>query len=695
MTIAASQPSATSTQAESAKTAKDTVASPPQSTIDLSAIQTEFLGAVQARMRVLIALESLCEQREALGATEYLARDVREELDRQERELKRMPTAEVAKAAAEQAEKRISAMITASQTQPDEIDTPMPPPPSVEFMQAIEIAKKQWTLLCQRDTLSQTILKLAGTLANREPLYRYLCTIPQADAQMLYGWAIYAVTLGSMKNHAFKQLRDIEEKIDNMGKRDPSLPDLKLQRNNLRNAQRAINHEMSSLEPTMVNLFWKAYEEAAVALAENKISADVMAHVRAMLRYGMIGGAPWFLPQATAQLILDECAQAITVFDTGPDATHAFYTDEYIDFVCKGLLTPAIDEDIELNQMNTPRWKQDKAWRRQIGSGIRIRAIERTISELEQRQLDAQKYIKQYEVDLSEVKPTDENGQERKHTLRDQIQNLRVEIARLATALEVLKKKQLPEEQYRMTQAQQRFIGPVTIPTPGELARWEVRQIRRVARLCAKLREAFLPFSLRDEAKFSTPFVNSRAATLNELANIEKCDPTLFKEIAVPAKKPSNRVYIRYSPCFLILPSFGIMSFALNPHDSTEIGRIVIPAYTPRPDLLKTMLLTGCSDFRWDTSKELAGMDVLTSDTLVAAYCTVRWDYRKKHESVREKAGIYQKENDRKNFRRHYQMYMTSALDGGKRLFYACPEIYAAFIKYLQLPAGVKKLERQ
>ena len=99
------------------------------------------------------------------------------------------------------------------------------------------------------------------------------------------------------------------------------------------------------------------------------------------------------------------------------------------------------------------------------------------------------------------------------------------------------------------------------------------------------------------------------------------------------------------------------------------------------------------ADFRFDTSKEDAGVDLLTSETLVAAYATVRWDYRKRSKEIREKAAIYNEENDRKNWRRHYALHISSALDGGKKLFFKCPEVYEAVCKHMGLPAGVDKLE--
>ncbi|MBN2713594.1 MAG: hypothetical protein JXR97_14330, partial [Planctomycetes bacterium] len=87
--------------------------------------------------------------------------------------------------------------------------------------------------------------------------------------------------------------------------------------------------------------------------------------------------------------------------------------------------------------------------------------------------------------------------------------------------------------------------------------------------------------------------------------------------------------------------------------------------------------------------------DLLTSDTIVAAYATVRWEYRKRSKEAREKAGIFNEENDRKNWRRHYSLYIQSALDGGKKLFFKCLECYEqVMLKYVDLPDGVERLRK-
>ncbi len=104
------------------------------------------------------------------------------------------------------------------------------------------------------------------------------------------------------------------------------------------------------------------------------------------------------------------------------------------------------------------------------------------------------------------------------------------------------------------------------------------------------------------------------------------------------------------------------------------------------------MLRSLSADFRWDTSHECAGLDLLTSDTLAAAYATIRWHYRNRARDARERAAIYSAENDRKNFRRHYTLYLESAQQGGRKLHFKCREIYDAFRKYLALPERVRRL---
>ena len=109
----------------------------------------------------------------------------------------------------------------------------------------------------------------------------------------------------------------------------------------------------------------------------------------------------------------------------------------------------------------------------------------------------------------------------------------------------------------------------------------------------------------------------------------------------------------------------------------------------------EAIVVDAFSDFRYDTSKEQAGNDVMNSDTLVAAYAEVRWILRKKDKEVRQKVGIFTDENERTNWRRHYAMYINSAYDGGKQLFFKCPDLYELVInKFIELPEGIPVLAR-
>ena len=115
----------------------------------------------------------------------------------------------------------------------------------------------------------------------------------------------------------------------------------------------------------------------------------------------------------------------------------------------------------------------------------------------------------------------------------------------------------------------------------------------------------------------------------------------------------------------------------------------MIPAYGPRPGLLKSITAAICADFRWDTSRESAGMDVLRSDTLVAAYATVRWEYRHANMTRREAVG-FGKGSDRIKWRGHYATFLASAMEGGRKLCFKCPEVYALVLKYIGLPPGIE-----
>ena len=370
------------------------------------------------------------------------------------------------------------------------------------------------------------------------------------------------------------------------------------------------------------------------------------------------------------------------------------YADEYLDFVSRGMITGAIDQDLELNERGSDAWKRDKYWRRRIFSQTRQHTLARTLEALEARHAACLDLVEKLDTKLNELSRDDPKYKQKRHTWTERVQESKVEAARLIRHIESLRDKLLPEEQRAGGEAQAKLDALGGAYTPVELARKEATEVHRVSRLCAKLKDPFLPFVLRDKFQPQGPALNDRDTVTAELVEAERLDPGIFREVLFHAKKKDARVLTRDAPYVLITPSMGIMGFSWNPRYGSEVGRLVLPGINARPGDLRNMLYNVLSDFRWDTSKASAGTDVMKSDTLVAAFMTVRWDYRKRSKEVREKAGLFNEENDRENWRRHYALYMSSADDAGKKLFFKCNEVYEAVCKYMDLPEGVERLSK-
>ena len=151
---------------------------------------------------------------------------------------------------------------------------------------------------------------------------------------------------------------------------------------------------------------------------------------------------------------------------------------------------------------------------------------------------------------------------------------------------------------------------------------------------------------------------------------------------------------VRFSPTMILYPVMGTMGFCVAPSNAADTGRLVLPIMPGQQAPLDRMLIDMFADFRYDTAKENAGVDLMTSDTICAAYAKVRWDYRKKGKEFREKAGIYNDMQDKKNFKVHYRLYIESMDEAGKKLFFKCYEMYEGFAKYIPVPRGMQKLSK-
>lgn len=637
---------------------------------------------VRTRLAILLKLEALAQDRQKLLQMPDLTPEVHSELARQARELKRFPTAEVARQNLEQMQERLK-------RRREGIIFGGLPPISESLTRALDLSARQWRLFVLREELVGQLLATAGALSAAEPLFELLSPASGPPPAVL-GWANYATAVEAMRRWTMGQRDGLVELREQTRREDRAAIDGSLAQLNALIA--AAGRELTLIEPAMVESFWTAYSQAAAALAEGAVAPHLQPPLRAFLRYGLISTAPGFIDPDLGRRLLEEAGRYIETLDESVEATHVFYADEYIDLVARGWIPPSVDEDLELNQRGSTPWLRDKAWRRSIAARARTSALQQVARQLEGQVRTLHAVNASLASHSAGLEHKDRHSHSQRASAREEIHGNQIRITRAMQALERIRLHLLPEEELRGRNFGFKISelgGPYS---PGELARREAERLHRVCRLCAKLKDPFPPFVLRD--RFRPECVNDRDVLLREIREMESSDPTVFKESIVPSRRSGLRVDVRYSPYLVLSPCCGFLGFSWNPRTTLDAGRLVVPLYTPRAGILKMMLLNLFADFRWDTSKDSAGMDVLTSDTLVAAYGTVRWEYRHRSKDTRQKAGIYSHETDRKNWRRHYALFVTSAHEGGKKLFFKCPDIYNVAVKYLGLPDGIKPLKK-
>ncbi len=593
---------------------------------------------------------------------------------------------------------------TAQDTQPQPSEDAPPAPEAVAeptlIIEILELGCKQLGLLQERNALTDEMLQAAAACVAEEPLYKLLES-HGCDPSPLYGWAVYSLALERFSEFTKEKLAAVRDTLSEAEqgrsrKADPDERELTLRDEVqlLTYLQSAERRELQSVQPVLVNAYWRVYEEAAVLLATGKAAAEHRVYLRALMRFGVIFQSPFLLPTETTKQLMSQCEQAVEDWGHAVDATCVLYPDEYIDLSARGVITSSIDEDLELNNRGSAQWTTDKMWRKIIYGRIAGSALGQVLSQLNEESDGVTQKIEKLEKKITKLDPGKASSKQKKEKLLEKIQDNKAKLARLKRSADLIEQKFLPNEAEIANGAQAKLDKLDESIQPASIARREAKGMRRHARLCAHLKEPFFPFVMRDKYNptAGTGAVNDRETLLAEIAEIENRDPRVFKDILVHANKPANRVYIRHSPYILLIPTCGDRSMSLNPRSGTEVGRLAFPFLNIRPGALAKLIYQVIADFRYDTSKESAGVDLMTSDTLVAAYATVRWNYRKRGKEIREKAGIYNEEKDRENWQRHYELYITSATDGGKKLFFKCQELYEAVLKYMDLPDGVQKL---
>ncbi|MCX7933857.1 MAG: FHA domain-containing protein [Planctomycetota bacterium] len=680
-------------------------APPPAATEGWSPLEmTPAMREVVAmRLAVFAELEALEQERQAMLGQEGLPEAAIAELRRQSREAQNLPLPESVRQQMSKQEERYAALqakVAAGEAKPL----------SAAEEKARQLGLRQWQAILRRDSLSAQVESTFLPLAASEPLYR-LFQRQGIAADALFAWSFYAVAVESLHRQSAAERRSLQSRLSDQESRGRGLlgfwrGSAAEKTDDLQSAEREAaaflsrcSREVAALAPLLIEAFWRVYEPAAVILARRAFRPEEEPYLRAFLRYGLLSVSPHFILPDRLAAVLADCQQPLTAWDDAMAANHVLYADEYIEAVARGWTTPAIDENLELNERQSERWKGDKAWRRLIHSRVRTAALHETRERLLQRVHALRDKQEELEAQREKLIRHAPDYQKRQAELSQRIQHCRVEAARYERAVARIEDDFLPRQEEARREAEQKIKEAAEkdkgdLP-PEALARREAVNLRRICRLCCNLKEVFPPFALRDFFRPQSPTINDRATVIRELEKVEKADPCIFSVPLMPVKKKVHRIYLRYAPTLVIAPGCGFLAYAWNPRAGPEVGRLAVPLCLSRPQLRERMFANLFADFRWDTSKAESGVDALLSDTLVAAYATVRWEYRKSGREVREKAGIYLEENDRRNWRRHYALYLASAHEGGRKLFFKCPEVYEqVIVPYIDFPEGVERLRR-
>jgi hypothetical protein len=578
---------------------------------------------------------------------------------------------------------------------------------SAALKQALELSSAQKEHLLRRARLTRATLRACAGLCVSEPLYR-IFTLHGLPAQDLFGWAAYAAALGELRGRKEERLSDIRLQreavrgqarslisgVSRSMQAQAAVSELEMEEHDLAALLTAIGREQRAIVREMVEEFWKVYQLAAVKFVEG-VDAAHAPYLRAFLRWGLLGCSARFLEPSLAKRLLLECIAPAAEPAYKNDSAHVLYADELIDLVSRGLVPPSPNEDLELNHANTPEWRSDRAWRRMIAHRIQ-KSIHQDMHARLQQALVAEQQGSQEDQDrLAKVNARDPRASEKRAKLKERIQQHKVECARKERLCDIMATQLLPRLEEKLEMARKGLSDSGIAVTPAMLAGHEATCMRQYARLANKLSEPFLPANLAENFSRGGDCINDRQSIKQALADMEKLDPLAFCEPMVQGAKKVHRVLLRYAPVVVIAPGPGIMSISICPRTDADNGMFVLPAIFTRPGLRGEALRDVVADYRFDTSRASAGVDIMTSDTLVAAYAEYRWNMRKRDRDIRQKAGIYTEENDRSNWRRHYEYYMKSATDCGKQLFFRSPELYERIVgKFIDLPDGQEVLKR-
>jgi len=660
-----------------------------------------LLRILSMRVSVWRRLLELDAQRQQLGPAAF-AREIRDELARQSRELQKIPPVPAMQETLKRLTARMASPVLRDAVPAVDPRTRQPIPDQHRlYEQVLTTGVIQTNLLLKRAGLDAFIPPAALPAAQDEPLLQ-LCRAHGLDADRLIGWTYYALGLGQYIGDARQRLQ--EQRAAAVAEPKPARgflgvfggtsvgsatpPDGRIELD-----LQAARRELQVIEPQLTELFWELYEAAAWLHAQDRATPAEAPVLRAFLRYGLVCRHPGLIPPESLAWILRDCTEDVRTRDLHPGSTHVLYADEYIADIVRGRIPVSPDEDLDLNGRGTPEWRADRTWRQAVVASSRCRIIEARLREL-QAAVEAQEKQAATRQELIETLKFNPRARGLLAEVLQECGLLRANIARLRNGAETIEQRVLPKVHQQAEEAQARLVEQARVLTPEQVARREARFIRRMARLTARLKEPFPPFVLREHLVPGRGDHHHRAAVLEALRQLEEADQRVFHMILVHNKRMERQITVRVSPTFLITPGRGQMGLSVSQRKWDDDGRFALPLLCQRQGLLESLLIDMLADFRWDCSREEAGMDWLMADALCAGYAAVRWNIRKLSEKAQKAMGFDPRLKDRPNWRYHYRLFVTSAREQGRLLFTKCNEVYKIVLKYIGLPPGVQPLKR-
>lgn len=662
-----------------------------------------LMRIVDARISVWRKLLEMDAQRKNLDR-QAKAREIREELARQARELKNCPNAEVLQRALPRQQALLQNPTIKGNASPDSGSEAVDQ--NQLYRIALQMGIGQIALLQQRLKLDAAIPSAALPAAATDPLL-VICRKHGLNGDPLIGWTYYALGVqqridgwaGAERDYRAKlaeaRAEDKESgrglgglfrgtnKEDEVGQLDEGV----------REGLLAASRELQAVEPRLTEMFWALYEDVAWAFTQGKFDEDERLVVRAFLRYGLVSAHPGLISPDKLEFILKDCREDVYEWQNAPQATHVVYADEYISAIASRNLTVSPDENLELNGRGSDVWKADRVWRQAVICKVRSELFSTRLAEIkelvERKQAETDRKLEQAGKLRALPKKIAVAKQLEKQALM-----IKPAVARLRHAAEHIEARIIPKIGQQATEAAEKLAEAAKILTEEMIVRREAKFIRYMARLVGRLKEPFAQFVLRDHFKPNGNDHNSRKVVIEAIKNFEANDRRVFHHTLVPNKRLDRQVAARMSPAFLLPPGRGQMGLAVCQRKWDDNGRIVMPMLAAKAGDLENLLVNLMADFRWDCSKEEAGMDWIVADALCAAYASVRWNMRKVSDKSQKTMGFNFRLKDKANFRIHYGLFVNSARQGGRLLFSRSDDVYKALVRYVGLPPGVKVLKR-